>query len=245
MPAIRQLHGRSSNPSVATVSDNGLVTAVSEGTATITVTTEDGQKVATCTVTVRIESGSGGTGGGGSSGSTTPTSYTITSEDTVGGAIIISPKTASKGQTVTITAVPDDGFTLKTLSVTDKNGTKIELTKKNETSYTFKMPASKVTVSATFTEIVVEPEPIILPFDDISQSAWYYGAVEYVYSNDMMQGTSATTFSPEVEMSRGMIATVLYRLANAPTLTGSIPFSDVGGMSGTQMPSNGQQRTIS
>ena len=218
-----------SNPSVVTVSDNGLVTAVSEGTATITVTTEDGQKVATCTVTVRIESGSDGTGGGGSSGSTTPISYTITSEDTVGGAITISPKTASKGQTVTITAVPDEGFTLETLSVSDKNSNKIELTQKNETSYTFKMPASKVTVTATFTEIVVEPEPTILPFDDISQSAWYYGAVEYVYSNDMMQGTSATTFSPEVEMSRGMIATVLYRLENTPTLTGNISFSDVGG----------------
>ncbi|MBM6887941.1 Ig-like domain-containing protein [Pseudoflavonifractor phocaeensis] len=219
----------SSNSNVATVTDAGLVTAVSEGTATITVTTEDGQKVATCTVTVRIESGSGGTGGGGSSGSTTPTSYTITAVDTNGGALTIIPKTARKGQTVTITAVPDEGFTLKTLSVTDKTGNKIELTRKTETSYTFKMPASKVTVSATFTEIVVEPEPIVLPFDDISQSAWYYGAVEYVYSNDMMQGTSATTFSPEVEMSRGMIATVLYRLTNAPTLTGSTPFSDVGG----------------
>ena len=218
----------SSNPSVATVSNNGLVTAVSEGTATITVTTEDGQKVATCTVTVRIESTSGGTGGGGSNGSTTPTSYTITSKDTVGGAITISPKTSSKGQTVTITAVPDDGFTLETLSVSDKNGNRIELTKKSETSYTFKMPASQVTVSATFTEIVVEPEPVVLPFDDISQSAWYYGAVEYVYSNDMMQGTSATTFSPEVEMGRGMIATVLYRLENKPAHTGSTSFSDVG-----------------
>ena len=217
-----------SNPSVATVSDNGLVTAVSEGTATITVTTEDGQKVATCTVTVRIESGSGGTGGGGSSGSTTPTSYAITAVDTDGGAITISPKTASKGQTITITAVPDEGFTLESLFVTDKNGNKIDLTKKTETSYTFKMPASKVTVSATFTEIVVEPEPIILPFNDISQSAWYYGAVEYVCSNDMMQGTSATTFSPEIEMSRGMIATVLYRLENKPAHTGSTSFSDVG-----------------
>ena len=217
-----------SNPSVATVSDNGLVTAVSEGTATITVTTEDGQKVATCTVTVHIESGSGGTGGGGSSGSTTPALYTITTEDAVGGIITISPKTASKGTTVTITATPDDGFTLETLSVFDKNGNKIELTKKTETSYTFKMPASKVTVSATFTEIVVEPDPVVLPFDDILQSAWYYGAVEYVYSNDMMQGISATTFSPEVEMSRGMIATVLYRLANTPIQTGSISFGDVG-----------------
>lgn len=219
----------SSNPSVATVSNNGLVTAVSEGTTIITVTTDDGQKVATCIVTVRIESSSSGTGGGGSSGSTTPTSYAIATEDTDGGTITISPKTGSKGQTVTITAVPDDGFTLETLSVSDKNGNEIELTKKTETSYTFKMPASKVTVTATFAEIVVEPEPIVLPFDDILQSAWYYRAVGYVYSNDMMQGTSATIFSPEVEMSRGMIATVLYRLENTPALTDSISFSDVGG----------------
>ena len=218
----------SSNPNVATVTDAGLVTAVSEGATIITVTTEDGQKVATCTVTVRIESGSGETGGGGGSSSTTPALYTITTEDTVGGTITISPKTSSKGKTVTIAAVPDDGFILETLSVFDKNGNKIELTKKTETSYTFKMPASKVTVSVTFTEIVVEPDPVVLPFDDILQSAWYYGAVEYVYSNNMMQGTSATTFSPEVEMSRGMIATVLYRLANTPTRTGSISFGDVG-----------------
>ena len=161
-------------------------------------------------------------------GSSDPT-YSITTEDTNGGTITINPEMASKGKTVTITAAPDDGFALKTLSVTDKNGNKIELTKQTETSYTFKMPASKVTVSATFTEIVVEPEPIVLPFNDISQSAWYYGAVEYVYSTDMMQGTSATTFSPEVEMSRGMIATVLYRLANTPALTDNISFSDVGG----------------
>lgn len=217
----------SSNPNVATVSDNGLVTAISEGSATITVTTEDGQKVATCIVTVHIESSFSGTDGGGSGGSATPTSYTITTGETDGGTITISHKTASKGKTVTITAVPDEGFTLETLSVSDKNGNEIKLTKETETSYTFKMPESKVTVTAIFTETVVEPEPVVLPFDDISQSAWYYGAVEYVYLNHMMQGTAGRLFSPDAEMSRAMIATVLYRLENTPAPTKDASFNDV------------------
>jgi len=48
-----------SNPGVAVV-DNGVVTAVGEGTAVITVTTEDGGKTASCTVTVSVDSGGGG-----------------------------------------------------------------------------------------------------------------------------------------------------------------------------------------
>ena len=217
----------SSNSSIATVDDHGLVTAVSEGTATITVTTDDGQKYATCIVTVHIESNSGGTGGGGNSGSTTPTSYTITSGETENGTITISPKTATKGKTITVTAIPDDGFTLETLSVSDKNGSEIELSKETGTSYTFKMPASKVTVTATFAAIVAEPEPIMLPFDDVSQPNWYYRAVEYVYSNHLMQGTAETAFSPEADMSRGMITTVLYRSEGTPALAGDTAFSDV------------------
>ena len=46
-------------PSVATVDENGVVTAVAAGTATITVTTEDGSKTATCTVTVNAAGGGG------------------------------------------------------------------------------------------------------------------------------------------------------------------------------------------
>lgn len=217
----------SSNPDIAMVNNNGLVTAVSEGSTTITATTQDGQKVATCFVTVHIESSSSGTSGGGSSSPATPTPHLITTGETDSGTIIISHKTASKGETVTITAVPDDGFMLETLSASDKNGNKIQLTKETDTNYTFKMPASQVKVSATFTEIVVEPELVALPFGDIPLSAWYYEAVKYVYSNHLMQGTAETTFSPDEEMSRAMIATVLYRLENTPVSTGNAFFSDV------------------
>ena len=218
---------KSSNPSVATVTNDGLVTAVSEGTSTVTATTEDGQKTAMCTVTVQVKSSSNGSGGGGTNGSATSISHTITTEKTEGGIIKINHKTASKGRTVTITAMPDDGFMLDTLSVSDKKGNEIKITKETDTSYTFKMPASKVTVSATFASVIPESEPVILPFDDVLQTSWYYDAVEYVYLNHLMRGTSKKMFSPKTDMSRAMIATVLYRLENKSALAGCTAFSDV------------------
>ena len=50
-------------------------------------------------------------------------------------------------------------------------------------------------------------------FKDVSVDAWYYSAVDYAYSNALFSGTTATTFSPDVAMTRGMFVTVLGRLA--------------------------------
>ena len=52
-----------------------------------------------------------------------------------------------------------------------------------------------------------------LPFEDVSMADWFYDAVEYVYKNDVMNGTGETTFSPNLPMSRGMVVTALHRLA--------------------------------
>ena len=62
----------------------------------------------------------------------------------------VSPRSAEKGDTVTITAKPDSGYQLDGLTVTDKNGNELKLTDKGNGKYIFTMPASKVTVSATF-----------------------------------------------------------------------------------------------
>ena len=223
----------SSNPSVATVDNTGLVTALANGTTTITVKTVDGGYTANCTVTVDIKSTSNNDGSNGSSSnssggvSVTPTSYTISISDTDGGTIAISSKTASKDKTVTITAVPDEGYKLDNLSVSDKNGNQIELTKKTNTEYTFKMPASKVTVNAKFSKIIVDPEPSSMPFTDVSENAWYYNAVKYIYENGMMQGISDTEFAPNLSMNRAMIVTVLHRLENTPETTITNQFLDV------------------
>ena len=64
-------------------------------------------------------------------------------------------------------------------------------------------------------------------FSDVSANAWYADAVEYVKDNGIMNGTSATTFSPESSMTRAMLVTVLYRASGSPAVTGSANFTDV------------------
>ena len=76
---------------------------------------------------------------------------------------------------LTITVRPDDGYVLDTLTVTNASGKEVELTKVNDTRYTFVMPSSKVTVKATF----VAEEPSGMPFTDVASGAWYYDAVSF------------------------------------------------------------------
>lgn len=64
-------------------------------------------------------------------------------------------------------------------------------------------------------------------FSDVAADAWYADAVEYVRDNSLMSGTSTTTFSPNTSMSRAMLATVLYRAAGSPAISGSSNFTDV------------------
>ena len=73
---------------------------------------------------------SGGGGGGSSSGSTT---YTVSTDSSKNGSVSVSPKNASKGTTVTVTVIPNSGYELDTLTVTNKNGDTIKLTKKSST----------------------------------------------------------------------------------------------------------------
>ena len=161
-----------------------------------------------------------GGGSGSGSGSSTPT-YQVSVDKAEGGKITVSPTRAEKGETVTITVKPDEGYELGKLTVTDKDGDKVTLTQKDDNKYTFKMPAGKVTVKATFTEIEVEPEQPELPFSDVAEQDWFYDAVVYVYENELMNGTSATTFSPSVTTSRAMMLTMLARYDGVDTSTGS------------------------
>ena len=156
---------------------------------------------------------------GGSSSSSA--SYQVTVDKAEGGKITVSPARAEKGDTVTITVKPDEGYELEELTVTDKDGGKVTLTQKDDNKYTFKMPAGKVTVTATFTEIVVEPEQPELPFADVAEQDWFYDAVVYVYENGLMNGTAAAAFSPTVITSRAMMLTMLARYDGVDTSTGS------------------------
>ena len=155
-------------------------------------------------------------------GSSDPT-YSITLPSRVtGGELKLSRRYAEKGETVTISAIPDEGYELDTLTVTDSKGNEIDLTHKGGNEYTFKMPAGRVEIEVSFREIEVE-----LPFTDVPEGAWYADAAAYVYEHGLMAGTSATTFAPDVTTSRAMIATILWRMAGSPVVNYAMDYTDV------------------
>ena len=186
--------------------------------------------------TVRLSAGSGykmqqvgntytftyiGTEGGGSSTS----GYLVSVDSGKNGKVTVSPQRAEKGETVTITVKPDEGYELDELTVTDKNGDSVKVTYQDDNKYTFKMPGSSVTVEATF-QAVKEESPVDA-FLDINTGAWYYDAVKYVVENGLMSGTGTYTFAPNTTLSRGMIAQMLYALEGKPSVSATNSFTDV------------------
>ena len=63
-------------------------------------------------------------------------------------------------------------------------------------------------------------------FVDVAPSSWYANNVAFVTARELFSGTSATQFTPNASMSRGMLATVLYRLEGEPEVAGT-SFIDV------------------
>lgn len=158
--------------------------------------------------------------GGGSSSSR----FTVSVDSGKNGSVTVSPKRAEKGDTVTITVKPNEGYELDKLVVTGKNGGEIKLINEGGGKYTFKMPASRVEIEASFAKIEAEPK---LPFADVSSGDWYYDAVVYVYKNGLMDGTGPAAFAPTTVLTRSMAAQVLWNLADSPAVPGTAGFTDV------------------
>ena len=142
-----------------------------------------------------------------------PDTYDIEIADAANGSVDTSLSNASAGSTITITATPDSGYSVASVTVTGHDG-RVDVVRVNATTYTFKMPAGDVTVRVTFTDSDA------LPFTDVSAGQWFYDAVAYVYTNGMMEGDSATTFNPDGTMTRAMFWAVLGRIDGA-TITGT------------------------
>lgn len=218
----KNLTWTSDNGAVATVSQTGVVTAVAEGTAKITVKTADGEKTAVCTVTVTAK-----TSGSSSSSSSSRPSYPITTPDkTENGSVNISSTSAKRGSVVTITVTPDAGYVLDKLTVTDKDGKELSLTKKSDTEYTFVMPAGKVEITPSFVKQAEEPSRV---FMDVKTGDYFYDAVLWAVGKGITNGTSAETFSPEAPCTRAQIVTFLWRAAGSPVVNYAMDLSDVAG----------------
>lgn len=143
----------------------------------------------------------------------------------------VSPQSAKKGDTVTITATPDSGYELAALAATDSKGNELELTNKGSGKYTFVMPSGKVTVDVIFQPIELPADSSasnwVNPFLDVSTSAWYYNAVRFASQSDLMNGVTATQFAPNANLSRAQLTQILYNKEGTPAVSGGSPFTDV------------------
>ena len=199
----------SDDTSVATVDASGLVTAVARGTAVITATAADGSGAsASCTVTV--------------SSYLPPANpnYRITVEAAQGGTVTADPTAAKAGATVTLTPVPDRGYQVGTVAVTDRFGDAVAVTEQADGTYTFTMPNGQVTVTVTF-------EQAPLPFPDVTEGDWFYDAVRYAYETGLMDGVGDSLFAPNSDTTRAQLVTILYRLEGEPEVSGTSGFTDV------------------
>ncbi|MEG2526161.1 MAG: chitobiase/beta-hexosaminidase C-terminal domain-containing protein [Oscillospiraceae bacterium] len=130
--------------------------------------------------------------------------FSILATEASNGAITPNGETkalASTSKTFKIT--PSDGYVIQNVLV---DGVSVGAV----SSYTFANISANHTISASF-----EVNGAI-PFTDVAQDAWYRDAVGFAFARNLFNGTSATTFSPETAMTRGMFVTVLGRYAGLP-----------------------------
>ena len=175
-----------------------------------------GKKTGTITVTAQNRPSSGG-------GSHT-SSYPVTVPgQTEHGSVTVNPKSACKGDTVTITVKPDSGYVLETLTAMDKSGSELKLTDKGGGKYTFTMPAGKVEVKAAF----MEDNSLLNFFVDVPNSSYYYEAVKWAAEKGITNGTDPLHFDPDMPCTRAQIVSFLWRAAGSPEPGNSGSFSDV------------------
>ena len=148
----------------------------------------------------------------GSGSSSSSRRYDVSAPSVKHGDVTVSPKTASKGDTVTVTVKPDSGYVLETLTVTDKNGNELTLKDKGSGKYTFTMPAGKVEVKATF----MEDNSMLNFFYDVPNGAYFYEAVKWAVENGITTGVGNDLFAPEQPCTRSQIVTFLWRAAGSP-----------------------------
>ena len=210
---------------------DSTATLAPKGTATFTVQPKAGLSVGTYSENITVSGSEGAT-------VTIPANFTVEQRDNTpyygitvnapaNGTVTCYAKSAAKGAEVTLTVKPDVGYALDKLTVTDASGKTVDVTKVDEKTYTFVMPACAVTVEAFFA-----PGATSLPFTDVSAGDWFYEAVQFVYENGLMDGVGNNLFAPNATLNRAMAVTILYRLEGSPDLDGEnlgYPFADVDG----------------
>ena len=143
-----------------------------------------------------------------SSGGSSDPSYSPVLDVSNGGTIKVTPRTPSYGDKVTITPDPDRGYEVDEVIVRDRNGNRVDVTAERNGTYTFEQPRGRVTIEVTFV-----PTGTATFFTDVPASFWAYDEIKWAYDNGYVNGTSATTFSPNASISRQQVWMILARLS--------------------------------
>ncbi len=151
-----------------------------------------------------------------------PESPALEIAETTHGVVVVSTAHPDYGEVVTIVPQPESGYVVEAVMVTDADGEALAVTALEDGTYQFTQPRGTVTISVTFAKKPVEP----LPFVDVAAEDWYGDAVAAVYARGLMTGTAEDTFAPELAATRGMVVSILHRLAGSPTVSAEV-FEDV------------------
>ena len=138
-----------------------------------------------------------------------------------GGSVSVNLDEAREGSIVTITAVPEKGNALESLTVTDEDGNELEVHSIGGNKYTFIMPGGEVTIRASFAGDV----PV--GFVDVPADKYFYDAVMWAVRSGITGGVDATHFAPYASCTRGQLVTFLWRAAGEPAAESGEGFADV------------------
>lgn len=171
-------------------------------------------------------SSSGGSSSGSHSSSSSSSRYTVsTSSGTGSGTVKANTSSASKGDTVTVTVTPQNGYQLEKLTVTDAKGNVIAVTDKGDGKFTFVMPASKVEIVPVF---AAETEPETEnSFADVKSDDYFFDAVKWAAEQAITNGITKDSFMPDNGCTRAQIVTFLWRAAGSPEPEKLSEFTDV------------------
>jgi hypothetical protein len=124
--------------------------------------------------------------------------------------VTVNKSSAAAGAVVLVTVIPDSVCVLDTLTVTGAGGGKIPVSQNPDGTWPFRMPGSRVTVTAAFRANGPDWQNPFAGMDENSVSV-FFSAIASAVQRGLFNGTSATTCSPDVAMSREMLWMVLGR----------------------------------
>ncbi len=174
-------------------------------------------------VTVINAGGSGGSGGGGGGGGGGGSSkFTVMFVEN-GGSDVANVNVKS-GETANLPTPVKEGYKFEgwyTDSACTKPYDATDKVTKNITLY------AKWSEIGGGEEVLPTDDTTCDDFEDVNLEEWYHEGVHYVIENGMMNGTSATSFEPETNVSRAMLVTVLWRAENEPAAAAEAAFTDL------------------